>query len=239
VIVAAAFSWDWDWLRELLERDYFDLPLSFSIVAYFAFGLTGALAAAKRGYDFIGVYFLALITAGGGGLIRDGLLISSGPPVLVTDPMCLIVVLVATIATSLFHRGIHRLARTIAVIDAVGLGAFAVYGVQTSLDAGLSVPGAILGGTITAVGGGLLRDILVRDEPLVFKPGQFYAFVAIGGCVLFIILERWGSMHGNLAALITIVATFTLRLLSISFNWRTSAFYREPPPVQPPTAAVL
>src|SRR6185503_1858500 len=91
----------------------------------------------------------------------------------------------------LFQRFVDRLGRTIAVIDALGLGAFAVHGVQRSMEAGLSLPAVILGGTITAVGGGLLRDILVRDEPLLFKPGQFYALVAIGGCCLFVALLHY------------------------------------------------
>src|SRR5262245_32762298 len=170
------------------EVEQFELPVTFSMVAHFTFGLTGALAGLKRGYDVIGVLFLALITAGGGGLIRDGLLISQGPPSLLTDGHLMLVVLAAALVTLVLHRYVDRLGKTIAIIDALGLGAFAVHGVQRSLEGGLSVPGAILGGTITAVGGGLLRDVLVRDEPLLFKPGQFYALVAIGGCGLFLAL---------------------------------------------------
>src|SRR6185503_18531374 len=129
----------------------------------------------------------------------------------------------------LFQRFVDRLGRTIAVIDALGLGAFAVHGVQRSMEAGLSLPAVVLGGAITAVGGGLLRDILVRDEPLLFKPGQFYALVAIGGCVLFLALVRLEVTSPNHAALATIAATFALRLLAIRFNWRTRALYRAPP----------
>jgi uncharacterized membrane protein YeiH len=203
------------------------------LIAYFTFGVTGALAALRRGYDVVGVLFLATIAAGGGGLIRDGILISSGPPSILTDGRSLIVVLVAAILTHVFYRYVERLNRTMAVIDALGLGAFAVHGVQRSLQAGLSVPAAILGGTITAVGGGLLRDVLVREEPLLFKPGQFYALVAIGGSALFIGLQRSGWAAPDQAALLTIVAVFAFRLLAIRFNWRTTALYRGPP--QPPS----
>lgn len=208
----------------------FELPISFSLLAFFTFGITGALAGLKRGYDFIGVVFLAMMTAGGGGLIRDGLLISSGPASLVTDARYIIVVLVAALLTLFFHRFVHRLTKVIAMVDAIGLGAFAVHGVQRSLEAGLSVPAAILGGTLTAVGGGLLRDILVREEPLLFKPGQFYALVAIGGCCLFLALLRFAGKTPNDAALITIVCVTTVRLLAIRFNWRTTAVYNEPEP---------
>ncbi len=203
------------------------------MLAFFTFGVTGALAALRRGYDFIGVLFLAAITAGGGGLVRDGVLISSGPSSMLTDARYLIVIVVAALLTYLFHRHVDRMNRTIAVIDALGLGAFAVHGVQRSLEAGLSIPASILGGTITAVGGGLLRDILVREEPLLFKPGQFYALVAIGGSCLFVALFRWGWTTPNQAAILTIVSVFVVRMLAIRFNWRTRALYHGP--VLPPS----
>jgi len=207
----------------------FEIPVSFTLLAFFTFGITGALAGLRRGYDFIGVVALAMITAGGGGLIRDGLLISEGPANIVTNGQYLVVVLLAAVLTALFHRYVQRLGRVIAIVDALGLGAFAVYGVQRSLAAGLSIPASILGGTLTAVGGGLLRDILVREEPLLFKPGQFYALVAIGGCGLFIALSRWSGRSPRDAAIITIAAVTTLRILAIRYNWRTTAVYIEPP----------
>jgi uncharacterized membrane protein YeiH len=211
----------------------FELPISFTLFAYFTFGVTGALAGLRRGYDFIGVVALAMITAGGGGLIRDGLLISRGPAAIVTNEGYLLVVVAAAILTALFHPYVYRLNKVIATVDALGLGAFAVYGVERSLAAGLSTPAAILGGTLTAVGGGLMRDILVREEPLLFKPGQFYALVAIGGCGLFLALLRWSGRSAKEAAIITIVVVTTFRLLAIRFNWRTSAVYTEPPEPAP------
>jgi uncharacterized membrane protein YeiH len=207
----------------------YELPVTFSLIAHFTFGVTGALAGLRRGYDIIGVLFLALITAGGGGVIRDGLLISKGPPSILTDEHLLLVVVGASLLTLVFHRLVDRIARAIAVIDALGLGAFAVVGVERSLDGGLSIPAAILGGTITAVGGGLLRDILVREEPLLFKPGQFYALVAIGGCCLFIALLRAEWKTPRQAALVTIAVVFAFRMLAIRFNWHTTALYSEPP----------
>src|SRR6185436_6175557 len=156
-------------------RPGFELPLSFTLLAYFTFGVTGALAGLRRGYDMIGVVFLALITAGGGGLIRDGLLLSSGPASILTDGRYLLVVLGAAALTLCFHRHVDRFQRTIAVIDALGLGAFAVIGVERT----------------HAVGRGLMRDVLVREEPLLFKPGQFYGLVAIAGCGFFVALVEW------------------------------------------------
>jgi len=213
--------------------EHFELPVAFSLIAHFTFGVTGALAGMRRGYDVIGVVFLALITAGGGGLIRDGLLVSKGPANILTDSYLLYVIVVAALLTLCFHHYAGRLGRTIAVIDGIGLGAFAVHGVQRSMEAGLSLPAVVVGGTLTAVGGGLLRDVLVRDEPLLFKPGQFYGLVAIGGCCLFLALLHFAWTTPKEAALITIALMFATRMLAIRFNWRTTALYREP--LQPPS----
>jgi uncharacterized membrane protein YeiH len=204
----------------------FELPMPLVLLAFFTFGMTGALAGLRRGYDVIGVIFLALITAGGGGVIRDGLLLSSGPASILLDSRYLLVVIAASVVTMVFHRLIERLDRPIAIIDALGLGAFVILGVERTLAAGLGAPAAVLGGTMTAVGGGLLRDILVREEPLLFKPGQFYALVAIGGACAYLALKRYGDLSANQAAIFTIFAVFIVRLLAIRFNWRTTALYR-------------
>ena len=217
---------------DLPQNTSYELPGWFSVVAHFTFGATGALSGLRRGYDVIGVLFVATVTAIGGGLIRDGILISRGPPSILTNSAMLWVVLLAAVMSLAFRRQIDRLGRVIAVIDAAGLGAFTVYGVQRSLDSGLSPLAAVLGGTITAVGGGLLRDILVREEPLLLKPGQFYALVAIGGCCLYLFLPRTGWVTPHEAATITVVTVLVVRLLAIRFNWRTTALQKveERPP---------
>jgi len=206
----------------------FELPLWFSLLAYFTFGATGAMAAVRRGYDLVGVCFMALISSGGGGLLRDGLLLSSGPASILQDGRSLIAVFVGALLALLFRTWVQRLHRAIAVIDALGLGAFAVIGVERTLGAGLGYTAAWIGGTLTAVGGGVLRDVLVREEPLLFKPGQFYGMVAIAGCGIFIAQVKWKLVEPNDAALYTIVAVFVLRMLSIRFNWRTSAVQTGP-----------
>lgn len=208
----------------------FELPVPFSVLAHFTFGVTGALAGIRRGYDIIGVAFVATVTAIGGGLLRDGLLISRGPPSILTEDYILFVVFGAAALTLVLYPLFSRLSRTIAVVDALGLGAFAVFGVQRSLNAGLNAPAAVVGGTLTAVGGGLLRDILVREEPLLFKPGQFYALVAIFGCCLYLWLPMLKWAHPERAAQITIAAVFVIRLLAIKFNWQTRPLKLPTPP---------
>jgi uncharacterized membrane protein YeiH len=91
----------------------------------------------------------------------------------------------------------------------------------------------VLVGVINAAGGGLLRDVLVRDEPLLFKPGQFYVLAAFAGCLLFPLLALYFKMEATPAALIAILVTFVFRLLAIQFNWVTPALGRVSEPSGP------
>lgn len=200
----------------------FDLPVLFDLGATFAFALTGALAAIKRNYDVVGVFALALVSGIGGGLIRDGLFIQNAVTPLLTNPRYIEVIIGATVVGILFGGRVHHFSRVIAVVDALGLGAYAAFGVQKSLLAGLSPPAAILVGVINAVGGGVLRDLLSREEPLIFKPGQFYMLTALAGAVTFVFCSVTLEMSANLAAIAAVVLTFVFRALTITFNWRTA-----------------
>jgi uncharacterized membrane protein YeiH len=201
----------------------FDLPVSFDLGATFAFALSGSLAGIKRGYDIVGVFFLALASGIGGGLLRDGVFIrDAGPTPLLADPRYILVVAGATIFGAIFGGRVKHLHRLIAVVDALGLGAYAVFGTQKALNADLAVPAAILVGVINAVGGGLLRDIITREEPLVFKPGQFYVLTALGGSVAFVFLTACLEIPATRAAMAAVAITFVFRALTIAFNWRTT-----------------
>jgi uncharacterized membrane protein YeiH len=208
----------------------FHLPIIFDPGATFVFGITGALAALQHGYDFIGLFALAFVSGVGGGLLRDGLFIQQGPPAVTTDSRYIVAILVASLVGLLFRREVKRFTKVIALVDARGLGAYAVVGVEKSSSAGLSIPAAVLVGVINAVGGGLLRDLLIRDEPLLLKPGQFYALAALGGCLLFVLLTVNAGMPAPRAAIITIACTFVVRVLAITFNWRTKPLYRPETP---------
>lgn len=214
-------------------QEQFQIPIIFDLGATFVFGITGALAALRRGYDFIGLFALAFASGVGGGLLRDGLFIQQGPPALTTDGRYLLVVLAAGVVGLFFRRWVKRFTKAIALVDALGLGAYAVVGVQKSLAAGLSVPAAVLVGVINAVGGGLLRDLLVRDEPLLLKPGQFYALAALAGCLLFVFLTAHVGVPAPRAGLATVVFTLVVRVLAIQFNWRTKPLYQPETPEEP------
>jgi uncharacterized membrane protein YeiH len=213
--------------RELLEahplQELFQLPVSFDLGAVFVFALTGALAAIRRGYDFVGLFIMAFVTGVGGALIRDGLFIQQGPPTIVIDGRYLAAVVLACLAGMVIGGFIERFQKTIAYIDALGLGAYAVVGVQKALDANMSILAAVMIGTVNAVGGGLLRDIIVRVEPLMLKPGQFYVLAALFGSCLFVGLILGARLSAPQSALIAIGVTFVFRVLTIWFNWQTKA----------------
>ncbi len=200
----------------------FDLPVLFDLGATFAFALTGALAAIRRHYDIVGVLALALVSGIGGGLIRDGIFLQEGLTPLLTTPSYIYTVTAAVVASFFFGRHVHRFNRLIAWVDALGLGAYAAFGVQKALTAGLPPSAAVLIGVINAIGGGLLRDVLTREEPLVFKPGQFYLLTALAGAVTFICAGVYLSVTATQAALLAMAVTFLFRSITIAFNWRTA-----------------
>jgi uncharacterized membrane protein YeiH len=209
-----------------LQQEPLKLPESFHLCALFVLALTGVLAGIRRGYDVVGVFTLGLVVGAGGGLLRDGLFLQHGPPVLTQDWRYLPAVLAACVVGWLINHWIARFEKTIAILDAIALSIYSLVGITLSLEAGLSAPASVLVGVVNAAGGGVLRDVLTREEPLLFKPGQFYVLASCAGCVLFVLLAYYGVVTPQIAARISITLIFVLRILAITFNWRTS-------PVQP------
>lgn len=123
-------------------QDQFYLSPVFDLGAVFFFALTGALAAIRRRYDVIGLFAMALLTGLGGGLIRDGIFLQSGPPAMTKDWRYLVAVAAACLVGWIVGHWIERYRKLIAVLDAIGLGAYSVVGVQKSVVAGLSLPAA-------------------------------------------------------------------------------------------------
>ena len=111
------------------------------------------------------------------------------------------------------------------MFDAVGLGVYAVVGADRSLAAGLGHLGAVLVGVVNAIGGGVLRDVLTREEPVLFKPGQFYATAAALGSGLYVALRAGLEMDPQPAAGIAGGLAIAVRLLAVRYDWRTRPWY--------------
>lgn len=204
-------------------KEQFTFPIYFDLGATFLYALSGALVAIRRRYDIVGLFVLALVSGVGGGLIRDCVFIQNGPPLAMKDERYLYVVLAGCLAAALFSHRIDRLQKGFLMADALGLGAYAVVGVSRSLSVDLPVLAAIMVGVINASGGGLLRDVLVREEPLLFKPGQLYVLAALLGASLFALLLLHFKMQVETAGLCAVGGTFVFRLLAILFNWKTAS----------------
>lgn len=197
----------------------FTLPLAFDLAATFFFAVTGALTAMRKSYDLVGVFFLALVTGLGGGLLRDGVFLQQVPAVLASPYLA--TVAVAMILGLVFGDTLNRLSLAFLLVDALGLGLYTVVGAQKALNAGLDWVPALLIGVINAIGGGLLRDLVTREDPLVFRPGEFYAAAALAGGVVFVVLALPLGIAAQPAALASIGVTVLVRLASVHFGWRT------------------
>ncbi len=211
---------------KLMAADAFLLPPFYDYAATFLWGVSGALVGARRGYDVVGIAILALVSATGGGLLRDGLFLHDGPPILVRTPVYLELVAAATVLVLLFGKRVSQIkgfAQLVSLVDGLGLGAYAVVGMNRATTLDFSLPGVILVGMVNAVGGAVLRSVLAAREPHLFKPGTFEGVAALIGCVLFVSLTRIGGVVQTTAAWITIAAVFVIRIASVTFGVETKA----------------
>ncbi|MEV4518295.1 trimeric intracellular cation channel family protein [Dactylosporangium sp. NPDC049525] len=162
------------------------------LAGLYVFATSGALMAVSKGFDVVGIVVLAMLTALGGGILRD-LIIGATPPAAFTDVTYLVVPLVAAAVTFFAHRLVRRLTFTMLVFDAAGLGLFCVTGTLKALEFQLGPLQAVLLGVTTAVGGGVLRDITARETPaLVQVDTDLYAIPAAAGAVIIAVADRTG-----------------------------------------------
>ncbi|MGH7514948.1 MAG: trimeric intracellular cation channel family protein [Gemmatimonadales bacterium] len=180
------------------------------------FAVSGALAAGRKSLDWLGVAVIAVVTAIGGGTLRD-VLLERHPIFWIADPNYLIVCLVATAVTLLYVRLRVPPFRALFVADALGLAFFTIGGTQIAEQAGVSGLLAGLMGMITGTAGGVVRDVLCAEIPLILRRGQLYASAAIAGAAAYLALER-GGIPRDVAAPIGMAAIAAVRFAAIL--WR-------------------
>lgn len=213
----------------LLEQPQFQVPFLLDYLAVFLWAMSGAIVGMHKRYDFAGVLVVALLASTGGSLIRDGIFLQQTPPVL-SNPLYIPVIITATMFVSLFRRRITKMVlvdRVVDVIDGIGVPAFAIIGLQLSLQAGIPLPGVVVVGVTNGVGGGILRDLLVGDTPSALKPGTIFVSGVILICILFLTLTYAFGVSKEWAAWSMIALFFTIRMLSIRYNWRTRPVLQE------------
>ena len=192
------------------------LLLVLDLCGTFVFALGGALTAQKATrLDVVGAITLGIVTAIGGGILRD-LLIGAVPPATVSDWRYLAVATVGGLIAFGSGDRLQRFSMPITVLDAAGLSLFAVTGASKALDFGLGAGPAVLLGAITGVGGGTVRDVLVRRVPAVLQSG-LYAVPAIIGAGITVATER-GGVYGPAAAVAAAAVCFLVRMLGVLYG---------------------
>lgn len=196
------------------------------IIGTVAFAISGAMVATDKGTDIFGVVFMAVITAFGGGMIRDVLLgrfpaavFKSAPYVILSIAVAICIFICAYIFKEKYRKNEPFIERITNVFDAIGLGAFAVTGVRVALDSGFG--GAFLSitmGMITAIGGGLIRDLMLMEIPFVFKK-RIYALAAIAGAAIYYVMYLY-DVNVFVSIAVGIFATFAVRMLATVFKWQ-------------------
>lgn len=195
------------------------------IVAITAEAMTAALAAGRRDMDWVGVCIIACVTALGGGSVRD-VLLGHYPLTWVQHPEYLWITAAAAILTALIAPVMRRLRTLFLLLDAMGLVVFTVIGCRIALEMQLPITVVLISGMITGCAGGVLRDVLCNDIPLLLRK-ELYASVSVVTGVLFIGASSL-QLHTNVAMFASMAVGLTMRMLAIRYNWQMPKFvYRD------------
>ena len=187
-------------------------------VGVFAFALSGALTGVRRRFDVVGIAVLATATALGGGILRD-VLLGITPPNALRTPSLLLLPLAATVTAFFFHDLVDRLHQAVEVPDAVGLGVFCATATALALATGAQPVAAVLLGSISGVGGGVLRDVLAGVTPALFQPdSRLYAIPAVLGSAA-VVLAATAGLEGVVVQAVVAAGVVALRLVAARRGW--------------------
>lgn len=193
------------------------ITLTLNLMGTFAFGLSGGILAVRKQMDLFGILVLSLATGLGGGIMRD-LMLGHTPPATVADWRYLASAVLAGLFVFLWFSRVVRHGRFVIEFDAVGLSIFTVTGTSIALVAGLGPAQSVLLGMLTGVGGGVLRDVLAGEVPLIFR-SEVYAVASMLGSVIMVGSSQTGFPTVP-AEIVAAVATFTLRMVSVQRGWK-------------------
>lgn len=194
----------------------------------FAFAISGIRLASAKKFDWFGAYVIGLVTAIGGGTTRDLLL--GITPFWMLQPSYLIITGIALLTVILFGKYLIRINNTFFIFDSIGLGLFVVVGIGRSLDAGLPYWVAIVMGMITGSTGGIIRDILINEVPLIFRKDIYALACVIGGIVLFFCDQT--TLAPQVSQTIAILSIILIRVLAVKYHWSLPVL-KGPPEDQP------
>lgn len=197
--------------------------LTIDILGTIAFAISGVLVAMDKKLDLFGVLIVAFVTAIGGGTLRD-FLIGNTPVAWMQDSVYMITIVITVIVAILFVKQLKYLRKSLFLFDTIGIGLYTLIGIEKGLEAGLLPVMCIALGTITASFGGVIRDILCNEIPVIFRK-EIYATACILGGASYFLLEML-PLASNYAFVIAIVIVIILRLLAVRFDIRLPNIYK-------------
>ncbi|MDC5697826.1 trimeric intracellular cation channel family protein [Intrasporangium calvum] len=189
--------------------------LALDLVGVFVFALSGGLVAVKKGFDLFGVLVLATAAALGGGILRD-VLIGDVPPVGISDWRLLAAAALGGLVTFVYHPGVERISRLVRALDAMGLAAFAVAGSLKAVSFGVTPVASVLVGVTTAVGGGVIRDLLAGQVPEVLRR-ELYAVPAAIGAIVVVVAGELGQLS-DWVLWAAVALVFGLRIVAVRLD---------------------
>ncbi|MCC4832502.1 trimeric intracellular cation channel family protein [Shewanella sp. 10N.7] len=191
------------------------------LIGILAEAMTGALAAGKKQMDLFGVVIIGCVTAIGGGSLRD-MLLGNYPIIWIENVHYLLAIAGASLLTVMIAPLMRYLARLFLAIDAIGLAVFSIVGAQKTLMLGYSAEIAIVMGVVTGVFGGVIRDILCNQVPLIFKK-ELYAIVALLTATLYVVMKFTGVVEW-ISLTVAVTFGFSFRMLAIRYQWSMPKF---------------
>jgi uncharacterized membrane protein YeiH len=192
------------------------------ILGTFSFAVSGAFFAIEKKLDPFGVIILSFVTAIGGGTLRD-VVIGNLPVGWLRDETATITILFAAIASMFFEARLRKFTTTLFLFDALGLGLFTIVGIEKALELHFSIGVCIALGTITASFGGVIRDVLLNNVPLVFRK-EIYAMASIVGGLIYFLFRKI-QLDEDVSKIVCILLIFLIRLIAVKYKLGLPAFY--------------
>ncbi|THJ66527.1 trimeric intracellular cation channel family protein [Arthrobacter echini] len=192
------------------------IALAADLLGVLFFAVSGSLLAARKSFDLVGSLLLAALASLGGGVLRDVIL--DVPPAAFNNPAYLVPPLLATGLVYFVFSGVERVRQVLVLFDAAGLALFCITGTVKALELGQNPVSAVLLGVATAVGGGLLRDVVANEIPQLFDPRDIYALPAMLGASMVTVLYLTGTFT-IITGIIAASLAFSLRILAWRYSW--------------------
>lgn len=195
-----------------------DLIYVLDLLGTLVFAISGVIAAVEQKFDLVGAFIIGFVTALGGGTTRD-LLMGATPVGWMQNLDYLLVVGAAMVLCYLFYARLSKIRRSLFIFDSIGLGLFSILGFQKAIIAELSIPIALILGIVSAVFGGVIRDVLTNQVPLIFRK-EIYALAALAGAILYWLGSLIG-LEAGIDAAVSISLVVIIRSLAVAKGWQS------------------